>query len=247
MYPFLRNRIAIHLCVPVITFLVGGSWTVHAQTSIPCDCNFQDASSSEYHTCTVQMELVPVKRLESKIIDFRIHTTTDSEQCLTVQYELDEYKDLPFGLSGWYSYKVLVNVRDGSNIKRLAGEVYKSKPTIIAKSCQICNYGPFEESEEINGPKVSPAYLLDEGTLAYPRRVAAAEVCGQVDLSFIVAADGTTSNISVDWSTNKVFEGPAIDAVASSRYKPKTVDEKPVEVTHKRTIKFEFQTKPGCA
>jgi TonB family protein len=71
----------------------------------------------------------------------------------------------------------------------------------------------------------------------YPEAALAAQLEGEVNLQFTIAANGTTKDIVVVDSTAPEFEAPAITALSRWRYAPTTIgDGEAVEVPGVRTI-----------
>lgn len=74
----------------------------------------------------------------------------------------------------------------------------------------------------------------------YPPELRRAGISGTVVLMFVVRADGTTSNITVERSDNPAFEEPAIRAVRKWRFDPGEKDGKAVNTRVRIPIPFKF-------
>ena len=74
----------------------------------------------------------------------------------------------------------------------------------------------------------------------YPPELRRAGISGTVVLMFVVRADGTTSNITVERSDNPAFEEPAMRAVRKWRFEPGEKDGKAVNTRVRQPIPFKF-------
>jgi protein TonB len=74
----------------------------------------------------------------------------------------------------------------------------------------------------------------------YPPELRRAGISGTVVLMFIVRADGSTSNVTVERSDNPAFEEPAIRAVRKWRFEPGEKDGKAVNTRVRIPIPFKF-------
>ena len=73
------------------------------------------------------------------------------------------------------------------------------------------------------------AQLLKQKNPRYPRSLASKGQEGWVEVSFVIAPDGTTQDLLVEDSTGSgEFEKPSLDALKRWRYKPATLAGKPV-------------------
>lgn len=88
-----------------------------------------------------------------------------------------------------------------------------------------------------------PVQYLDGPLPAYPPVLKAASIEGKVSLRFIVGTDGRVEGgtIQVLSSTNKAFEGPAIEAIKKSRFKPAKIRGAPVRQLVDQAVRFSLQ------
>jgi periplasmic protein TonB len=77
----------------------------------------------------------------------------------------------------------------------------------------------------------------------YPVELATARITGEVVVDFVVDAEGIPVRLFVLRSTRKEFEAPALAAVAKWRFKPGTLDGKPVPTHMAVPIVFEMDKK----
>ena len=77
----------------------------------------------------------------------------------------------------------------------------------------------------------------------YPRRAAERGIEGHVIVSFVITTVGTTRDIVVEETTNRVFNRSAIRAAERLKYKPRIIDGTPVEVEH--FYKFTYELADG--
>jgi len=72
----------------------------------------------------------------------------------------------------------------------------------------------------------------------YPKPALTRSMPGSVEIRFVVDAKGKVRNPEVVWSSHRIFEQPAIDAVLKWRFKPGTKNGKLDEITVLQTITF---------
>jgi len=77
----------------------------------------------------------------------------------------------------------------------------------------------------------------------YPPELASTKVTGEVLVEFIVDAEGKPTRIAAKRSSRKEFEAPAVAAVAAWRFKPGTVNGKPVPTLMAVPIVFTLDPK----
>jgi periplasmic protein TonB len=74
----------------------------------------------------------------------------------------------------------------------------------------------------------------------YPARAAQMGLEGYVIVEFVVTTAGTTRDVEVVESSNRMFERPAVDAAYRFRYRPRVIDGQPIEVPGVRNV-FTFR------
>lgn len=84
-----------------------------------------------------------------------------------------------------------------------------------------------EPPERIGGP-----------ALRYPRVLREAGIEGYVIVAFIVSAEGRADSAYVVRSSERAFEGPALDVVRKSQYRPGRVRGQPVPVLAELRVEF---------
>ncbi len=75
----------------------------------------------------------------------------------------------------------------------------------------------------------------------YPEKARLARVEGEVEVCFHIRRDGTTKSVAVRRSSNRVFEGPARDAVKASTFVPLKPDVKVPDIKNCRTFRFTLE------
>lgn len=80
-----------------------------------------------------------------------------------------------------------------------------------------------------NRPVQSPPQLIYRVDVEYPPDMWNAGISGEVQVDFVVDIQGKPTQITAVKSSRKEFEASAIAAVAKWRFKPMTIDGKPVE------------------
>lgn len=82
----------------------------------------------------------------------------------------------------------------------------------------------------------------------YPRRASERGMCGWVELTYTVLANGGTQDPVVTASSSSIFESAAKKAALKYKYKPRQVGGKPVDVPNVPIrIVFEMEGEEGCA
>lgn len=81
---------------------------------------------------------------------------------------------------------------------------------------------------------------ISQRSPTYPPELRRAGISGTVVLVFVVRADGTTSNVQVQSSTNPAFEEHALRAVRTWRFEPGEKDGKAVNTRVRIPIPFQF-------
>jgi periplasmic protein TonB len=74
----------------------------------------------------------------------------------------------------------------------------------------------------------------------YPARAAQMGLEGYVIVEFVVTTAGTTRDVEVVESSNRMFERPAVDAAYRFRYRPRVIDGQAIEVPGVRNV-FTFR------
>jgi protein TonB len=88
-------------------------------------------------------------------------------------------------------------------------------------------------------PKIQlPPVAILQPAPRYPFEMRKAGVSGEVQLVFIVDVDGNTRDVHALKSTNLVFERAAIEAVEQWKFKPGTIDGRPINTRSVITIPF---------
>lgn len=91
------------------------------------------------------------------------------------------------------------------------------------------------------GPGVAAPRLIVKVQPDYPAIARRSRLEGEVVLRAVVGPDGSVSTVAVVRSTNRLFDGAAIDAVRQWRYSPPSQDGRPVSVWFEVVVKFRLR------
>ncbi len=99
------------------------------------------------------------------------------------------------------------------------------------------------------GCATEPAHVRTQPVITYqvrptyPVELASAKLTGEVVVEFVVDTEGRPTRLRTIRSSRKEFEAPALAAVAVWRFKPGTVDGKPVPTLMAVPIVFTLDPK----
>lgn len=102
---------------------------------------------------------------------------------------------------------------------------------------------PFDATVDFDSSVELPEVDMRELTshLAYPRIASVNGLEGTVFVKAVIGYDGMPGNVTVDSSTNAIFERAALDAVRVTRFKPGRQNEQPVRVLILIPIHFKIR------
>lgn len=104
------------------------------------------------------------------------------------------------------------------------------------------------ETEQLHLNTVVKAQVIKRIPPKYPRLAAHSGKEGWVQLSFVVKPDGSTSNIIVEDSSNKIFEKAALRSIKEWQYSPAKMDGKAIQqCLNKVLLDFRLSNTPKAA